>query len=94
MWQTCLPEGRGVAQRVHIHWLLDSGFLFGFIHRPLHTPLGITGIKISTYPALDLLIFAVEYPFIGLFCFQVGFQSADQNIGQRDVTVFLAFSFL
>ena len=86
--------GKRVPQGVHVHRLLDSGFLFGFIHRPLYAPLGIAGIEVSTDPALDLLIFAVEHPFARLLCFQIGFQPTNQDIGQRDVAVFFAFAIL
>lgn len=85
---------KGVPERVHVHGLLDPGFLFGFIHSPLNAPLGIAGVKISSDPAFYLLIFAVENPFARLLGFQIGFQSADQDISQRDIAVFFAFAIL
>ena len=86
--------GVGMPQGMDVHRLLNPCFLFGFIHCPLHTPLGIAGVKVSADPTFDLLIFAVEYPFIGLLCFQIGFQSTDENIRKWDVAVFLSFAFL
>lgn len=87
-------RGKGVTQRVDVHRLLDPGLLFGFIYRPLYTPLGVAGVEVSTNPSFDLPICTVEYPFVGLFGFQIGFQSTDQNIGKWDVAVFFAFAVL
>ncbi|REG87157.1 hypothetical protein C8N25_111136 [Algoriphagus antarcticus] len=61
--------GVGVPERVHAHRLANACLFLGFVDCPLHSTLGISGVKISAYTANDLLVFAVEYPFIGLFCF-------------------------
>ena len=87
-------SGKSMPERVHVHRLLDPGFLFGFIHCPLNASLRIAGIEVTTDPAFDLLIFAIEHPFVGLLGLQIGFQSADQDISQRDIAVFFAFPIL
>ncbi len=68
----------GVPQGMDCHFLGDSGLLFDLLYGPLHSPLGIPAVKISTGTAGNLLILSVEEPDGGLFGLDVGFQSPDQ----------------
>ncbi len=86
--------GVGVPERVHVHRLEYPCFLFGLVDRPLYAPLGIAGVEVAPGAAADLAVGAVEHPDMGLLGFQVGFQTPDQDVGQRDVAVFLAFAIL
>ena len=71
----------------------DACLLLGFVDCPLHAKLGIAGVEVSAYTTDNLLIFNVEYPFVGLFCFQIALQSTDKNICQWNIAIFLAFYF-
>jgi hypothetical protein len=72
----------------------DACLFLGFVDCPLDSTLRISGIKISAYTTDNLLIFAVQYPFVGLFCFQIALQSTDKNICQWNIAILLAFTFL
>jgi len=66
---------KSMTQRVCTHRLADACLFLGFFYCPLHSTLGISGVKVSTYATNDLLIFALEYQFVGLFCFQIDFST-------------------
>lgn len=86
--------GKSVTQGVYAHRLEDARFFLGFVDCPLHSTLGIPGVKISAYTAQNLLIFAVEYPFVGLLCFQIHLQSTDKNICQWNIAILFTFTIL
>jgi hypothetical protein len=83
-----------MAFRVVEHPFGDACLFLGFFDCPLDSTLRISGIKISAYTADNLLIFVVEYSFVGLFCLQIALQSRDKNICQRNIAIFLVFTFL
>lgn len=73
----------------------DYACLFlGFVDYPLHTMLGIAGVEVSTYTIDNLLIFAVEYSFIGLFFFQIAFQYTDKNACKWNIPILFTFAIL
>jgi len=87
-------RGKSVPERVYAHRLEDACLFLGFVAYPLHSTLRISGVKISAYAAQNLLVFAVEYPFVWLFCFQIVLQSTDKNVSQRNITIIFTFAIL
>jgi hypothetical protein len=72
----------------------DACRLLGFVDCPLHATLGIAGVEVSTYRIDNLLIFVVEYSFVGLFCLQIALQSRDKNICQWNTAILFTLNFL